>query len=797
MSSIRPTNRGHGVGIPNDDPSMGNGFGSLATGMQQNSMYGQQQQMFDPSAMMKMISTGGMNSNPASGGWDWSKVDRPQNPNAAFLDEFLGHQEDELEHALKMEAQAYATKFAARIINDIKTRNTSGYYKFFLNAYNIFALVPDTGPMLCPIRGRFIEVIKNTQAAQLRIAGRGVTFGARDFALQIMAQNPLDQRLVENLFSTGIANAMFLEMVDWFAKTADGRDAYSKLTNELKLTLTKLPKFITYAGECFQFFNMDSPYNDLSPVPKTSPNPDQNMSQYVVRSTSGSGMEWLGFQHSTESQQQKEIREINEWVANNLRHRQEFQYQQAQQQTPDAAYWSGQQPQQQYSFGELHTKRVDFENVNPDNVADFSLENFKRIPGTDKYVVDETTWSYFSKAFKRAYRPYGELFAGTYGIRVVKINFELNDGWVDNVLFIEGVTPAMALANPAMLLPHLETDQQGNVVIVDEVVLPKEKDEETGIEMVPLQKVKVMEHAPTAVVVPEVVTGDSFGNIETVIDTMFDTVKPSTSGLFGVAIPVENWKRFFVEDSTIVEEIYLRLPWLVKGNGGGTPPTFFDFVSEIQKTMDHYIGCDELRGFVENHITDTVNRWLVDTRGYGGNRDDQYRFRINGIFSNLKNLINHLEKNDPDTFSVLIDPKRFKRLFTKCKLFAARETRSALLNGALPSSPTQAAIAKENDKKAMVVLTDVVVTRIGNILAPNTQKTVINVKRSAFPEMFSLIERSFGKTSDLLPEGVEQVLSFVSDDSLWTFNTSGFDSNVAVMRKVPRTQGMLNFKLIE
>lgn len=797
MTMLTPRgNRTGGVNIPDNDPSMGNGaFGSLTSGMNPNGMNAQGMQQFDPSNAMKSILQGGMSSNGIGGGWDWSKADRPAGPNDAFYEEFLGDQDNALENALKSEAQLYSTNFAMRIARDVKMRNTSGYYKFFLNGMNIFSMVPESARVMCPIRGQFIEVIKNSRQITDLISSRGVILGARDLAVQIMGQQQLTHAIVENLFSVGFANAMFLEMINWFAHTQQGQQAYQRLTPELKTTISKLPKWITITAQAYEFFNLDSPYMDLSPIPKTNMNPENDVSRFRVVATSGSGDPVFNYQPNTVSHFDHETQEMMQWIRDRATQSQREQYCHPPVQKGFDSNWG--QGEDVYQFGESHTKRTDYENLTISNFRDFSLEAFKRIPGDNRYVVDDDTWSYFSKVFKRKYRPHPKFFAPPFSVRLITIDFEADDGWEEDVIFIEGLSPYMVLCNPALLLPHLKADEKGDVVIVEAVDINKVKDEDTGEEYLPLQRVKVMEDRPISVVTGEVVEGHSFKEVETVVDTIYERVLPKTNKLFGVSVPVQNWGRYYTEDETVVEEVLRRFPWLTKGAGGGTPPSFFDFVAELKRTLQNTIGDDGLMSLIENHITNEVNQWLVEARGYGGNRSDAFRFRINNIFSNLNVLINHTQQYDMDTFNALNDPEKFKRLFNKCKMFANKEDRKKLLHNALPSSSVQANIVKEEDKKALVVVKDIVMTRLGNITAPKTSDTVIGIKRSVFPELFALVEDSYSKTANHLSVGAVQMFSFVDDDSLWLFTGSDFDKNVATMRKVGRVSTMLDFALME
>lgn len=778
--NIQPTNR-YSRTIPEDGAGSRTGMGSLTQGMQQGDGY---RRTIDPVGIMQQIAGAGAAAGNA-GGWDWDKANR-KHLNYDVADQILGNNaEDGYAAEIKAEAMGIASRISAKFVHDTRLNNSAGLYRWFLDGVNGFSVIPNAPHIKCPIRGAFLEFVKATPALKNLIAQRASIVGGYNFSIRLAAETNPGAREVESLYVTAVINVLFMEMMNWFGKTDTGRQSYSRMTQELHALIARLPNFIEIMGECFAYFDIENPYASLTPVPQERIDPEANASQYVTRSYAGTKNDFFGYQGDPGALQQPGVRdELMEMIHRNAG---ESQYQ-----PTNTPQWDNPFPSADITYGRTTNDRTDYCNLTKENMAEFNLNIFYPIPGMESwYVVDDSAWFYVQTVFRRHADQATEFCLLEDCYRIVKINWELDDGWFSDVVKVKGLDMKRVLTDPSLLLPTLEADEKGDVVIT-QTSLPEASGEED--DLLPLMPVKELENIPGIVLNNEVVESQQLKEVETVTDGLYDIVKPDTTEMFGMTTPVRNWTPFITEHPDVVTELYMYMHPLIKGSSH-KPKDFFSFVSYVERVLDDRFGVIELKDLIEEHITETLNRWLVECRGYGPTMKDPYHYKCGPVFARIDEFKEFLQRYDTSTLDSLMDPSKFTRLFNRCKMFASSDDRKRLLESITPEGKLGMA-ARVTNERTLVIIKDIVFTRLGNIRPPIPEHPTdtVKVKRSIFPEIFSIVEQGFGKACEHLQEGAEQIFSFEYDDSLWLFITSDFDKNVGVLRRIYREGQLISLK---
>ncbi len=763
--SLKPTG---GTRTFGSDPQGGDYYGQGNQGMQ----------MRDPAQVIQGLIRGNAQGR---GSWDWNNADKKSHFNEEMVSNLLGYEESQLDAELKAQALAIAGKLMAMFIRDVEQGNTAGRYAWFQQGASIFQYIPNVPNQVCPTRSAFADYVKGKPGLKISIARHAAVVGGYNVAVRLAGGNQdVKPQEAADYFTVGVVNIFFMEMINWFSKTQEGQRAYAARSRQLDESLRRLDVYKRDIGECFIYMGLENPYADLSPEPTAHFDPEAHPSRFASRAAATLQNTFHDFPVNTGGVRQGEIDDIYAMVYHNAELANAPGNVQRQQQAMQSF-----NNDQHFSYGTPTSGRKDYSNITEENRSEFDLNVFHRVGNTEWHVVDEEIWKKIHGAFKRSskQRIMCGLFPHTH--RVVKIDIDRDDGWETKVVRLEGVDPMFVLSNPDVLLPVLE-EQNGEIKITN-YDLNEVMDDGSKENFVPLP-VKSLEEKPVVVNNDLVMESARSEDIESALDTLYEEVRPSEiKSMFGVSTAGRNWKPFRLVSNEEVGMVYRLLPYLVK-NAGHDPRNFFDMVRTTRRTLNERFGNDELTELVENHIEQALNRWFVEARGFGPTMNDPFHFRSKNLFRTIDDTEEFFKRNDPDTYDALCTTERFKRLADRCRLFASPEDRERLLG----DNP----VTRFNNARTIVVSKEFVLTKIGGQLPPmlENQTDTVTVKRSIFPEAFSLVEQSYGKASKNLSSGADQFFLFDSDDSLWVFITTDFDRNTGVLRKIIQRQELVDLQ---
>lgn len=776
---ITPTNRGaQGMQQNGMDPNM-QGYGPP-----QGQQYQQNGQQFDPMAIMRRQfgGQGGGASNAAS--FNWSTADSQSRLSAdqrAYLESASGNMYDD-DDLLKQEVMFYVGKIMLDFNKSCRMSNTNGPYRWFVNAVQAFIHFRGPNVPPCPIRSKFIEFVKQVTNLKNDIALKASVVGGYNIAIRMVNQQQLRQADTENFFTVGVINILTMEMMNWFANTKDGGQAYAHLTPDIIGIIENLQKYKNDLSECFSYMDIEFPYENLDPVPKVKISEESRPFQYA---DGYSGM-FRSMEFGFPAQQNSEPgwRAMDEMIQRNAAN--------YQRQTQNPGY---QPQQQQYDFGSPQIdfglsdgKRRDYENITSDNLSAFDLDVFRNVPGTEWYVVEDSIWCRLVNVLKRK-RSFGHVavnFPDTVTL-VGFTDFANKEGWYTNTLRVEGLNKATVLSDPSLLLPILEQNEKG-FVDIKTTEASNYINLENKEDFVPLPIAKLKE-SPVVVTNDQVIESEQSKDIEETVNALFDELKPRTECFFGVSSAASNISKFRLMDEDEVRMVYRVLPFLVKENGHQAK-NFFSLVETAEDALKNYIGNEELTERIADHITEQLNRWFIECRGFGATSSDNFNYNIKNLFDDLEGMREFFKKNDPATLDALLDGNKCRRLLDRCRLVASEETRKRILG------KDDNALSAISNSRTLVLSRDMVFVKADNITAPiaTYPEETVSVKRSVLPEIFALLSKAYGQSASQLSAGADLLISFTQDPSaVWLFMTTDFDENTATLRRMPRKQQLVDY----
>lgn len=733
--------------------------------------------------MASLRNSYGQSVAPTAGGFDWANADRQtrltEEQRLSLESGIYGKDEDSL---LKEEVMQHVGRLMHMFIKDCSYANINGRYQWYLYGVESFMRFSDHHAQPDPIRTAFVEFVKKIPKLRNDIAYKSSVLAGYNLTITYVNGGAPSAKDIESAFIVSTNNIYFMEMMNWFSSTAEGQGLYSRISQRERIAIDKLGQYKAAVAESFAYMGFENPYDELTPIPKERINQEAQPSHYqtLVDATQA----YLGNTANIGFDNSNVWSDVNEMIARNQN------YYNNQSNFNQTAY-KPEQPvyhTQPISFDTPVKKRDDYRNITKDNQDEFRMDFLHRIPGTPYFAVNPLVWCYTSKLYTctgRSHAPVG--FEGT--ITVVKFDDPENlYGWDVSIISVRDIDMRHVIDNPAILLPYLEVDENNQIDInikdVGGFLNIKKKEDFTPL------PVKELAKAPTVVVNDNIIASQESHDIESSVEIVYNTLKPRSEHFFGVANACVNYKKFRVSDESVVTQVYRRMPFLVKGEGHNVK-SFFDLVDTTQRTLADYIQDEELTVLINNHLRECLSRWLVECRGYGATIDDKYNYELEeDIYVAAHKFKEFAAKYDPDTLSKLMDGRGCARLLDRCRLFASSTRRKEYLN------TNNDAVAEITNRNMLVIDRQMVITRVGNIHPPrgSEKNTCFTISRSASPELFALVGNAYGRASCELDGGVDFIISYEEDDSLWLFITTDFDSNVATFRKMPRKSQLVNYR---
>lgn len=792
MSNQRPTAVMGGPGIP-----VNNSFAAQQQQMQATQV-AQPNGVVDPDMLFKTFT----NSQQVGANFNWETFNRnqvktPLDGIVQHLSETNNGQEDVL---YKQQLKMVAFNILTSIMREINGRGGPAYQKL-INALELtkFGYLNNAALRYqCPVRTAFHQFAFE-QRSLINSIAKNAAICALALTSDQCYHNPnikVDINTVYGFFEQWVINISALEMVNWFNFTEQGKMAYAQRSKELEQALETIDQIVGASNTLFEWFGLQSPYINLSL--KSSSQDATVFNRNVI--PTGLEMIMTSATQVYQTGQQTTDHYVQKTNGNQDFNEQEFYrrqlafYQNAEKeqepQQVNYAKWEG--IETHYDTSPVTVSgRTDYQNITPDNARQFDwsfltpvevkLEGFKG----KAYVTNRPEWRLVKYCLNFALpdpKPWTGNFTGRDIVYLVVLddNFQ----WYEQ-LINTGDVKWMAsdiISNPTILLPDLIINKSGQLEYRHQKEEPKYAEnnfsaifaeDELG-EVVVENEIKfedggarIADETPIKSSVMQAVCTE----IETVANVLKNR-KPDSEDIYIYSKPVVNTtKRKVVGCLKELKSFKTNINFFASDNDDITVP-ISSVISAVRERKDYILEVSPtLYNFMSETLTQAVNRWLVEKRGYIG-------LTIKNVFDDYESILNMLKRvGDKTTFDALMNGADHKWIFDAVRI----------IGKSLKEITDNQSIELTMVKKA-------VVARVINYPHPDYQKDICVIKRSEFPELFTTNEHAVELGKKTIGGFVETIIAF-DDGQWWSFTQTDIDSNTAVMRRLLREGSLVDWKL--
>lgn len=432
-------------------------------------------------------------------------------------------------------------------------------------------------------------------------------------------------------------------------------------------------------------------------------------------------------------------------------------------------------------------KRLERMTVN--NRASFNFfDYFVRVPGLDvaRYLADPKIFAKIAPFMilraeedKPKFNAMGNLYQA---VPLIRIDWE--NGFYDyEILPLGDYDMVTVLTNPKLVLPQIGSDARPlDVQSFDDYweqtsQIKNDKDESVSLpECVKLEKVPDVLYGNKPV---EITTNEEILSTMSSLSDHYDPMEQ----LAAFVIPFRARKVFQMESDIDADNVYKYFPSLVKEKCNVT--TMREFHSELVTGLSS-LKSDELRGLIISHVTNVVNRWLVECRFYPDNKDDPSFIALDNFIKDFDEFTQHLKDFDEPTLKSFFNLVQNEFLRENLTLFSQKESRDKHIKHELGKFKDELLTAKTKQmKSAMVIERDFIVAKINPMEPPSGWDRII-FNKSTLPAFDHVFRKSHETLMKHFDRHVPYLSTFSKDGNgkLWVTTPSEFDDKVYSLRPV-------------
>lgn len=726
-------------------------------------------------------------------GFSWDTVEKKPQFDAQGIDQFVQGDGSGSQPDLIYDAKLRVIPVIIEIIKDVSYRTSGGKAELLNVAMQEFIIDTDMNfPM--PAAAAFIEFVMQQPKLRIMIATHSAIYLA-NLLVDLLVGNAQDVNVsrINAECVRCMKSILLLEMANWATRTQRGREYYPGIRNTAFLMnrYNRLPVLIDKVGAAFQRFDMpQNPYEGTSIQMRVQVDQSSRAEQYRVnldQEIVDFGQSEYRTQTSISDEDNELMRRCREQALKTYR-----ETHQAVKQNTNEFKWT----EEEQVIKELNrdvSSRYDFENITSSNRSQFDYRSqFTQIGDTNWYIPNYPNWKHLKKAWKPGpgMQPTGSNWTD---LLIVNIDFINDTGWYTReIKLTNGMTEQMALSDPALLLPLLVKNREGQVVTFEQKREEelRERDDLTGaIHYIPLPDCAELRYKPVCLNKSEPLVTESSQRISFMSEEFYRFHEDRNSKeLFAASMATKSVTPYIMDDEDEAGEIYLRLGNLVKG-ASTRVTNYFDWARNIlRQCMGPDVQIDPGFGaMVDDFLSHEFHRWVRDCRGYGTRKHKAYFIDFGSLAKNLDDVQEWMRENDRETYYALTQRcDELTRLIKRSQCIMPKEEAAAYVKSTLTNDP-DAVLGEALGRRTVYFVRELVVTRISKMMPPtlDDDEDCVRVKRSNFPEIFALVEACYGQTSEQMTYA-DMILTFDRvDGSMWTFTTSDYDKrNVATLRRV-------------
>lgn len=351
------------------------------------------------------------------------------------------------------------------------------------------------------------------------------------------------------------------------------------------------------------------------------------------------------------------------------------------------------------------------------------------------------------------------------------------------------------LSNPEKLLPFMYEEDGVQKTTFDPSALETTAFVRDNV-VVPLGEMKELEKEPNILVGNRPMNANQ-GNEATItrLEVLSQTYDPKGK-LDAFALPMVISREWIMEPKVEMDFFYDDFKLMINGNGHGITDTS-RVLRHIRSVCEKYQGI-EFVDFLRPYLTNLVNRWLIEARGYAETKEEAKAsqsvpyLRVGDIFTDLEDLVQYLNQNDQPSLRAFMDYQANYFLRAGIEILATAEEVKIQYENKYKSEEDEvirAAMIKSGEK-AILLKRDTLFLNVIKETGPRSPEAVA-IKQSGNPELFAIVRKALKVVSKHFNDTPQVLIKFKKDEGgkVWVATPSDFDSeNVFVLRSISEGQ---------
>lgn len=698
--------------------------------------------------------------------------------------------EEQLKSQALAEGGAVASGVAAVCLGD---RRQGVFYTAWRSALERFKSPLRNGPK-DPVMEKFTTDIDNSKALNnFIVAHASAQFGI-ELGYALMTGNTAirsDANKMSEMFYRCCIDTITLQFIDFLFNDIQ---SYYRLSTIAKQQLAEREEqYVGAVQSRYSFAGLDCPYmhGRLAQIKEkgTMHNPLIDVANPMDLGAGNNIFDYIGANNAFPSPKTNSGHDdITQWVINRAR-QSEGSYNNAPSGPVETTGHVAVPATDNYDKPVLNIENITAENRHLYNLNDYATQ----VGNTGWYILHR----YFLDKIHRALRladgsnfsmadtnVLGKLAVYQFDWQAGTFNYKFINYSVRNVEHMQRL-----ISDPAELLPFMYEEDGVQRTSFDPKAMETSKFVRDNV-IVPMEEMKELDKLPDLLVGSKPMVANK-GNANTLerIDTFTESYDP-TSKLDAFVLPMVNTQVWNLEKAENADELYSRFKLMVKGNKEEKTDTG-SVLRVLRGQCREFASTDgEFTAFVETYLTNLVNRWLVEERGYAESKEDTgapYLRITDSIFADLEELITYLGDNDKPAqraflaygsndfmrngIEILMDKEATQKEFETRYKNEDEETRMAMASAA--------------KRKIIFVRESVFINMIKQDAPMNDN--IVFIKNSINPELFAIMRKAIEVAGRHFSEYPQVLVKFCKDqyDTVWTLTRSGMDpEGVFVLRAV-------------
>lgn len=644
-------------------------------------------------------------------------------------------------------------------------------------------------------------ICNNTQIRQTIGVNVGTVFAHQMASGLMYDQAPTPQQSA-SIFHGCIDNILAMELGRWLTASPTGRILLNEDGDAGKVFRRRLMEQILekspHISASFSFMDIPSPYEGFEPSFEETMDMASSPLTYAVHAANLQAPQPYGAAPTAYTSITQDLNaqtpasdmldRVNAQINEQRRREQEQAYRD---QGMGNSYYMGEQvhnePEPHHNLWEdnsLSFGEVQHSYTNWDEMNSFNKDNYKwreelvNIPGTNLFTAANEVVRGIHRAFFNGY--YAKLRSGAGTITVFSLDEFGNPNADDRRLPLKGRPVETFLTNPELLLPLLAETEDG-IIEVREVEVPVDEDQQ--YDLTPVRKAACADDRIRTTMIDEIAFSDLEAQDREV--AIVHTAGRRNDIPHATSNVEVHYETLLMDTPARVSDVYRSLSMLTKSNKQAT--NYFDFVKGVYHTLtQNFIQDGPLLEKVDFYLKNELERHMIERYGFSNDPESNEHFSLDTLTDCYQDLPKRIESICPEAAYELSNFVTSQTLINKSQCFVPRKEALDILTANIRPNSRVRKLEEYDAAMRVMFVREVVVTRISNMVPPvqSASDTVSIVKRSEHPNLFKIIEVTYGQAAAKVHAGAEQFIVFSDvSDKRWTFQTNRYDGqNVGTLR---------------